>query len=316
MATVKELKATTRPAGGKGAARAERRAGRVPGVIYGNNQPPVTISVDDTELRLRIQAGRFLTTIYDIDLEGKKHRVIPRDFHLDPVRDFPLHVDFMRLGEGATIRVSVPLHIQNAEAAPGVKRGGTVNIVTHTIDLECSVDNIPQYVEADVSALEISHSLHLSDIKLPAGVKSLSREDVTLVTIVPPSGYAEELKAAAAAAAGGAARLRPVRLPRLVPRRRPRPVRLPRQVRRRPRPAPRLRRRPAATRRSKRTRDAASCDCLLVSAIPARNTRITGTTSVSWPSMKLRGVMVSHHGAAVFRARPRKARSIANGSCC
>src|SRR6202040_1800451 len=89
-------------------------------------------------------------------------------------------------------------------SAPGVKRGGTVNIVTHTIDLECSVDNIPQFVEADVSTLEISHSLHLSDIKLPSGVKSLSREDVTLVTIVPPSGYAEELKAAAAAAAAGA----------------------------------------------------------------------------------------------------------------
>jgi len=201
MATVKELKATARPNSGKGAARAERRAGRVPGVIYGNNQPPVTISVDDAELRQRILAGRFLTTIYDIDLEGAKHRVIPRDFHLDPVRDFPLHVDFMRLGEGATIRVSVPLHIVKAEAAPGVKRGGTVNIVTHTIDLECSVDNIPQYVEADVSGLEINYSLHLSDIELPAGVKSLAREDVTLVTIVPPSGYAEEQKAAAAAAA-------------------------------------------------------------------------------------------------------------------
>src|ERR1700738_3529042 len=203
MATVKELKATTRPAGGKGAARAERRAGRVPGVIYGNNQPPVTISVDDADLRQRILAGRFLTTIYDIDLEGKKHRVIPRDFHLDPVRDFPLHVDFMRLGEGATIRVSVPLHIVGAESAPGVKRGGTVNIVTHTIDLECSVDNIPQYVDADVSGLEISYSLHLSDIKLPPGTRSLTREDVTLVTIVPPSGYAEEQKAAAAAAAAG-----------------------------------------------------------------------------------------------------------------
>jgi large subunit ribosomal protein L25 len=205
MATVKELKATARPAGGKGAARAERRAGRVPGVIYGNNQPPVTISVEDAELRQRILAGRFLTTIYDIDLEGKKHRVIPRDFHLDPVRDFPIHVDFMRLGEGATIRVSVPLHIQNAEAAPGVKRGGTINIVTHSIELECSVDNIPQYIEADVSSLEISHSLHLSDVKLPKGVRSLSREDATLVTIVPPSGYAEEIKAAAAAAAGGGA---------------------------------------------------------------------------------------------------------------
>src|SRR6201985_2424393 len=198
--TVKELKATARPSIGKGAARAERRAGRVPGVIYGNNQPPTAISVDHAELRMRIQAGRFLTTLFDIDLEGKKHRVIPRDFHLDPVRDFPLHVDFMRLGEGATIRVSVPLRIQSAEAAPGVKRGGTVNIVTHTIDLECSVDNIPQYIEADASPLEISHSLHLSDVKLPAGVKSLTREDATLVTIVPPSGYAEEMKLAAAGA--------------------------------------------------------------------------------------------------------------------
>jgi large subunit ribosomal protein L25 len=202
--TVKELKATARPKSGKGAARAERRAGRVPGVIYGNNQPPVTISVDDRDLRQRILAGRFTTTIYDIDLEGKKHRVIPRDFHLDPVRDFPIHVDFMRLGEGATIRISVPLHVVNSESAPGIKRGGTVNIVTHAIDLECSVDNIPQYIEADASGLEIGYSLHLTDIKLPSGVKSLTREDATLVTIVPPSGYAEEQKAAAAAAAAAA----------------------------------------------------------------------------------------------------------------
>src|SRR4029453_9467932 len=204
MATVKELKATARPQSGKGAARAERRAGRLPGVIYGTNKPPMTISVDYPELRRRILAGRFLTTIYDIDLEGKKHRVIPRDFPLDPVRDFPLHVDFMRLGEDATIRISVPLHVVNSETAPGIKRGGTVNIVTHALELECSVDNIPQYIEADASGLEIGYSLHLSDIKLPSGVKSLTRTDATLVTIVPPSGYAEEQKAAAAAAAAAA----------------------------------------------------------------------------------------------------------------
>ena len=323
MATVKELKATARPAGGKGAARAERRAGRVPGVIYGNNQPPVTISVDDTDLRQRILAGRFLTTIYDIDLEGKKHRVIPRDFHLDPVRDFPLHVDFMRLGEGATIRVSVPLHIQNAEAAPGIKRGGTVNIVTHTIDLECSVDNIPQYVEADVSGLEINHSLHLSDITLPAGVKSLSREDVTLVTIVPPSGYAEEMKAAAAAAAAGtAAAAAPGAAAPAAGAAAAAPAagaaapaagaRLRRQGARGRREGARRRR----TRRSNRARDAASCCSLSVSAIPARSTRITGIMSGSWSSMKLRGVMVSHHGAAAFRARPRKARWSASASSC
>src|SRR5262252_4279202 len=157
--TVKELKATARPSVGKGAARAERRAGRVPGVIYGDKEPPLPISVENKELRQRILAGRFLTTIYDIDLEGKKHRVIPRDFHLDPVKDFPIHVDFMRLGEGATIRISVPLHVVKAEGSPGVR--------------------------------------------------ALTREDATLVTIVPPSGYAEEQKAAAAAPAAGAAAAAP-----------------------------------------------------------------------------------------------------------
>jgi large subunit ribosomal protein L25 len=203
MATVKELKATSRPVGGKGAARAERRAGRVPGVIYGDNKPPVAISVNDAELRQRILAGRFLTTIYDIDLDGKKHRVIPRDFHLDPVRDFPLHVDFLRLGEGATIRVSVPLHIKGAEGAPGVKRGGTINIVTHTIELEAEAESIPQFLEVDVSQLDIGTSLHITDIVLPKGVKTLVRDaDLTLVTIVPPSGYGEE---AATPAAGAAA---------------------------------------------------------------------------------------------------------------
>lgn len=203
MATVKELKATSRPVGGKGAARAERRAGRVPGVIYGDNKPPVAISVNDAELRQRILAGRFLTTIYDIDLDGKKHRVIPRDFHLDPVRDFPLHVDFLRLGEGATIRVSVPLHIKGAESAPGVKRGGTINIVTHTIELEAEAESIPQFIEADVGQLDIGSSLHITDIVLPKGVKTLVRDaDLTLVTIVPPSGYGEE---AATPAAGAAA---------------------------------------------------------------------------------------------------------------
>ena len=206
MGTVKELKATARPKSGKGAARAERRAGRVPAVIYGDNQPPLPISVDDKELRQRINAGRFLTTIFDIELDGKKHRVIPRDFHLDPVKDFPIHVDFFRLGEGATIRVSVPLHVNGAEVAPGVKRGGTINIVAHTIELEAEADSIPQYLEVDVSTLDIGSSLHITDVKLPKGVKTLARDaDMTLVTIVPPSGYGEEAPAAGAPAAAAAA---------------------------------------------------------------------------------------------------------------
>jgi large subunit ribosomal protein L25 len=206
MATViKEIKATARPRAGKGAARAVRREGRVPGIIYGNNEPPLNISLDHAELRQRIYAGKFLTSIYNVDVDGTKHRVIPRDFQLDPVRDLPVHVDFMRLGEGATIRVRVPIHVINADQSPGIKRGGTVNIVTHTLDVRCPADSIPEAFDVDVSGLEINHSKHLSDIKLPPNVRPFMQGDSTLVTIVPPSGYAEEMKAAAEAAAVAAA---------------------------------------------------------------------------------------------------------------
>ena len=112
MATVNLMKAAARSRAGKGAARSERRAGRVPGIIYGDGKEPLPISLDYKELKLRIYAGHFLTTIHEVEIDGMKHRVIPRDFQLDAVRDLPLHVDFMRLGEGATIRVNIPIHRQ------------------------------------------------------------------------------------------------------------------------------------------------------------------------------------------------------------
>src|SRR5215510_4461037 len=154
MATVKEMKATARARAGKGAARAERRAGRVPGVVYGDGKPPFNISVDHADLKQRIYAGRFLTTIYELEVDGAKHRVIPRDFQLDAVKDLPVHVDFMRLGEGAQIRVRIPIHVVNAEQAPGVKRGGTVNIVTHAVEVVCPADAIPNSIDVDVSSLD------------------------------------------------------------------------------------------------------------------------------------------------------------------
>jgi large subunit ribosomal protein L25 len=194
-----------RPRGGKGAARAERRQGRVPGVIYGDNKDPITISVDHAELKRRIYAGRFLSTIYEIEVDGAKHRVIPRDFQLDPVKDLPVHVDFMRLGKGAKIRVRIPIKILNADQSPGVKRGGTVNIVTHAVEVQCAPEDIPESIEVDISTLEINYSKHLSDIALPKSLRVVERIDPTLVTIVPPSGYAEEMKAAAEAAAAAAA---------------------------------------------------------------------------------------------------------------
>jgi large subunit ribosomal protein L25 len=205
MATVKELKATARTRVGKGAARAERRAGRVPGVIYGDNKPPLAISLDRIDLRQRILAGRFLTTLHDIEIDGVKHRVIPRDYQLDPVRDTPIHVDFLRLGEGAQIRVNIPVHVKNADLAPGVKRGGTVNIVTHSVEVRCPADAIPEAIDVDLTGIEIGHSRHLSDITLPPGVRVLTDRDLTLVTIVAPSGYLEEQKAAQEAGAAASA---------------------------------------------------------------------------------------------------------------
>jgi len=204
MATVKEMKATARPKAGKGAARAVRRSGKVPGVIYGDNKDPLAIAVDHAELKQRIYAGRFLTTIYELDVDGTKHRVIPRDFQLDAVRDLPLHVDFLRLSAGAKIRVRIPVHVMNAEGAPGVKRGGTVNIVTHAIEVLCSPEDIPESIEVDVSDLEINYSKHMSDVTLPPNLRVVGNVDQTLVTIVPPSGYAEEMKQAAEAAAAAA----------------------------------------------------------------------------------------------------------------
>jgi large subunit ribosomal protein L25 len=205
MATVNELSATARPKSGKGAARTVRRAGRVPGVIYGDHKEPIAVSLDFKELKLKIYAGHFLTTVCNLDVDGTKHRVIPRDFQLDPVMDNPIHVDFLRLGEGAMVRVRVPIHVKNADQAPGIKRGGTVNIVTHTISVQVPADDIPQAFDVDLTGLEINYSRHLSDIQVPANVKVLEHGDITLVTIVPPSGYAEEMKAAAEAAAAAAA---------------------------------------------------------------------------------------------------------------
>ena len=205
MASVQELKATVRPKAGKGAARAARYSGRVPGVIYGDNKPPLLVTLDHDELRNRIYAGRFLTTLYNLDVDGTKHRVIPRDFQLDAIKDLPMHVDFLRVAEGAKIRVHIPVHVLNTDQSPGVKRGCAVNIVTHSVEIECPAESIPNSIDVDIAGLEISHSKHLSDVALPAGVRVIGRADMTLVTVVPPSGYAEEQKAAADAAAAAAA---------------------------------------------------------------------------------------------------------------
>jgi large subunit ribosomal protein L25 len=203
--TVKQLKAVTRQQGGKGAARAVRRAGRIPAVIYGGGEPPVSISLDGKEATLLIFAGHFLTTQFEIDIDGAKTRVIPRDYQLDPVKDHPLHVDFLRLREGQLLRIEVPVHFVNHEASPGLKRGGTLNIVLHSVELLVPANDIPEAITVDLTGSDIGQSIHISAVKLPANVRPVDSSDFTVATVVAPSGLKEEPAAPAAEAAPAAA---------------------------------------------------------------------------------------------------------------
>lgn len=206
MTAIKELKASARANVGKGAARAERRAGRVPAVIYGAGKAPIGITLDYTEITRTIYAGHFLTTLFNIDVDGDKHHVIPRDYQLDPIKDLPLHVDFLRVTAGTNLTVDVPVHFLNTDTAPAIKQGATLNIVAHTVSLHAPANAIPEAIEVDVSKYGFGDSIHLSAIKLPAGVTWAGHGDDTLATITAPSGLKEADADDAAAAAAEAAK--------------------------------------------------------------------------------------------------------------
>ncbi|MGH6847257.1 MAG: 50S ribosomal protein L25/general stress protein Ctc [Methylocella sp.] len=201
MAGTRTLNATVREGTGKGAARGVRREGRIPGVIYGGGEAAEPVSLDYRELNKLIYAGHFLTTIFELDVGGVKQRVIPRDYQLDTIKDQPLHVDFLRLKPGASLRVEVPVHFVNRDICPGIKKGGSLNIVRHAIEMRVPADAIPEAVAADLAWLQINDSVHIDAIPLPEGCKLTQRErDFTIATIAPPLVAAEEAAAAAPAA--------------------------------------------------------------------------------------------------------------------
>jgi large subunit ribosomal protein L25 len=205
MAQVQELKAEARDGKGKGAAFQARAKGQIPGIIYGGQGEPQTVTVDARSLERQIEAGAFLTSLLMLDIGGKKTRVIPRQLQLDPVSDRPVHVDFMRLAEGASVRLEIPVHFKGQGESPGLKKGGVLNIVRHEMTVICPADNIPKAIDVDVSNLDINASLHLSDLSLPPGVKVVIKgRDVTICSVVAPTSVLEEQKAAAAAAAAAA----------------------------------------------------------------------------------------------------------------
>jgi large subunit ribosomal protein L25 len=205
MAETKKLAAAVRSGTGKGAARSTRREGRTPAVLYGGGEAPTPLTLDSGQVTKLIFAGHFLTTIFDLDIDGKKERAIPRDYQLDVVKDFPTHVDFLRLKPGQRVKLEVPVHFINHEAAPGLKRGGALNIVYHTIHMWVPADDIPEAVTVDLTGLDFNDSVHISAIALPKGAKPTNPDkNFTVVSISPPAGGAEEAAPAAAAAAAPA----------------------------------------------------------------------------------------------------------------
>lgn len=199
MSDTYELKAEARERVGKGSARELRRNGKIPAVIYGDKQPPLAITVPYKEIFYKIHGGGFMTTVTTIDVDGQKIKVLPKDYQLDPVRDFPMHVDFLRVSKHTEVNVNVPVRFINEEKAPGIKRGGVLNIVRHEVELHCAADAIPEFIEIDLTGLEINDSIHISAVKLPKGTKPvIADRDFTIATVAAPAGLKSEEGAAAA----------------------------------------------------------------------------------------------------------------------
>ena len=188
MSEIYELKAEAREKVGKGSAREIRRNGKVPAVIYGEKQPPLAISLTYKDIFYKIHGGGFKTTVAIIDVDGQKIRVLPKDYQLDPVKDFPMHVDFLRIGEHSLVTVNVPVHFLNEDASPGIKRGGVLNIVRHDVELQVPADEIPDALEVDLKGLKIGDIIHISSVKLPKNVElTISDRDFTIATIAAPA---------------------------------------------------------------------------------------------------------------------------------
>ncbi|PWT82490.1 MAG: 50S ribosomal protein L25 [Acidobacteria bacterium] len=184
MAELIELKATAREGTGKLANRALRAQKMVPGVVYGGAGQPSNVALEYRHVWQHYQSGHFLSTVYLLDVDGKKERVIPREVQVDPVRDFPIHVDFMRVSRSSRIDVMVPVQFLNEDASPGLKRGGVLNIVRHEVEFSCPADAIPERITVDLTGLEIGDSVHISAVKLPGGITPvIADRDFTIATI-------------------------------------------------------------------------------------------------------------------------------------
>jgi large subunit ribosomal protein L25 len=200
MAETPVLQAVARAGTGKGAARQSRREGYVPGVIYGGGEPPVTINVQYNTLLKQLKAGRFLSTLINVEVDGKLHHVICRGVQRDVVKDKPTHVDFLRLSDSSRISLYIPVDFVNRDRSPGLRRGGVLTVVRPEVELVVTAGEIPERLVVDLEGTEINDTIHISDVDLPAGAKpTITDRDFVIANIQAPSGLrAEETEEAAA----------------------------------------------------------------------------------------------------------------------
>ncbi len=197
------LSAETRERAGKGASRALRNQGRVPAVVYGEKKEPLSIHLEEKALVKALSTGHFMNSVVMIDAGGGATRTLPKDVQFHPVTDRPVHVDFLRIGEHATVTVAVPIRFINEEESKGLKRGGVLNSVRHELELICDASEMPEEIVIDLAGTDIGDSIHISHVTLPEGTSSaITDRDFTIATIVAPSGIKAEAAEAAAAEAG------------------------------------------------------------------------------------------------------------------
>jgi len=193
MSDITVLAAAARERVGKGSAREARRQNKIPAVIYGDKKAPVSITIEQKVLVRNLETGGFFNTLFDIELDGKLNRVLPRDVQLHPVTDVPEHVDFLRVTSTTRISVEVPVEFLNEDESPGLKTGGVLNVVRYNVEVSCTPDLIPTNLILDLAGTEIGDSLHISAVNLPEGVTpTITDRDFTIATIAAPTVVKEE----------------------------------------------------------------------------------------------------------------------------
>lgn len=203
MAKTVNIRVNERKTAGKGAARAERRAGLIPGVIYGEKKEPVMFSISALDLDAQLRQSGFWTRQFEIEVGKNKYHAICQDIQTHPITDRPIHIDFLRVSANTELQIEVPVMYENELAAPGLKNGGVLNAIYRSIEVMCKPKDIPETLFVDLTGLEMGDVVKLGDIKFPAGVKPVEDLDTTIAAIAAPA--VEEVEEAPAPAADAAA---------------------------------------------------------------------------------------------------------------